>query len=101
MLFLYPWKRIDDTYYFYLYEPPYPEDKLDTVETIEVETENQKRFLKQYPSPFIVYKGDPKPTKICSHIWLLFDHFEYFNYDGDDEMLFTVEAARILHIHND
>lgn len=102
MLFLYPWCKVDEKYYFFLREAPYQDELKDyeIVEEIGNETTGQKRFLDKFPGRFLVYTGEAKDIKISNHVWLMFDHFEYFNYEGDDELQFIVESARILHIYN-
>ena len=102
MLFLYPWCKINEKYYFFLREAPF-KDELKEYEMVDVignETEGQKRFLDKFPGRFLIYEGEPKNIKVSDHVWLMFDHFEYFNYEGDDDLQFTVEAARIMHIYN-
>lgn len=102
MLFLYPWCKINNNYYFFLREAPYRDElkEYEKVDEIGNETNGQKRFLDKFPAQFLVYKGQPINFKASEHVWLMFDYFEYFNYEGDDELQFAVEAARILHIYN-
>lgn len=103
MLFLYPWYKKNDTYYFFLREAPYKNElkEFEMIDELDDATPYQQRFLNKFPGRFLLYKGEPKDIKVSEHVWLMFDHFEYFNYEGDDELQFALEAARIMHIYND